>query len=135
MTIYVAETTSNVSDRDDLISYISDGYKDAHGFRPRHFNFASMSMEELEKLADRVEQDVRESMEEEEAADARAKADFEAQIESFIANGAADRETAIRWMLDAVGLSDERDAEYIAFCFGLSYSEAPMFESLFTDTK
>jgi hypothetical protein len=40
-------------DRDDLISFISDGTKDLWGFRPR-YNYRAMSDQELQELADDV---------------------------------------------------------------------------------
>ena len=38
--------------RHDLESLVWDMYKDAMGFRPRHIDFASMTLEELEAEAD-----------------------------------------------------------------------------------
>ena len=34
----------------DLVSTISDCFKDVHGFRPRHIDFDSMTVAELEKF-------------------------------------------------------------------------------------
>lgn len=41
-----------MTERDDLISYIWDAYKDLHGIRPRFMNFDAMSIEDLRKEAD-----------------------------------------------------------------------------------
>jgi len=108
--------------REDLISYISDAHKDAYGTRPRHFDFASMSLAELEALADRMEDAVVVAIEEERAREAAAIADFEAEIAKYLSLGASDRDHAIVWLLDANGLSDETWDDAICWALGLPYT-------------
>lgn len=44
--------------RSDLISHISDGYKDVYGIRPRHMNFHAMSLNDLEKMLDSINESI-----------------------------------------------------------------------------
>ena len=81
-----------------LINYIYDGYKDAYGTRPRHYNFDAMSIAELEAEADSIGEAVVETIDRERAADKAAIEKFEASIASVIEVGAGDRETALRWL-------------------------------------
>lgn len=43
--------------RSGYIYYILDAFKDMYGMRPRHINFNKMSVGELEKMADAIEQE------------------------------------------------------------------------------
>jgi len=50
--------------RDNLISQISDDYKSLHGMRPRGM-YQNLSIEELQKIADQLSQDIHADMERE----------------------------------------------------------------------
>lgn len=63
-----------MTERDELICYISDAYKDLNGFRPRFYNWNSMSIEELRAEADRLSADIGSKIEGEEAHTAEVKA-------------------------------------------------------------
>ena len=75
-------------ERYSLISYISDAHKDAHGFRPRHFDYDSMSMQELEKLADQISQEVVETIKREEEAELKAYQSWKEHLRSLMDMGA-----------------------------------------------
>ena len=45
-------------DREGLISYIWDAYKDCHGIRPRWINFEAMSDQDIKEMADDLEKEV-----------------------------------------------------------------------------
>ena len=49
--------TNGETERDDLLSYISDTYKSLYGYRPRG-NTSAMTIEDLRTQADSLEQDV-----------------------------------------------------------------------------
>ena len=70
----------------------------AYGVKGRHYDFKSMSMDDLRKLANRVADAVEVAEAEEAYAAEVAIADFEATVGEFIEAGAGDRETALRWM-------------------------------------
>ena len=48
--------------------------------------------------------------------------EFEDRITQTIIDGANDRKTAIKWILQGEGLADEADAGYVCFSLGLPYS-------------
>ena len=50
-------TSNEVDERNDLLSYISDTYKGLYGFRPRGDTFA-MTIEDLRTQADSLQKDV-----------------------------------------------------------------------------
>ena len=85
-------------ERYDLEMYIYDLHNAAYGVKGRHYDFASMSMDDLRKLADRIADAVEVAEAEEAHAAEVAIADFEATVGEFIEAGAGDRETALRWM-------------------------------------
>lgn len=98
--------------RDDLISAISDTFKDIHGVRPRFFNFNAMSIAELEKEADRLYAQAREHFAEEEVRQAESAKQFEARVAELVTIGAGDRETALRWLMEADDCDSLDEVEY-----------------------
>lgn len=85
-------------ERYELEAYIWDAYKDAYGYRPRHMDFKSMSLAELEAEADRVTEAARAQYEEEKAQEERDLAEFKATVQKTVELGAGDEETALRWL-------------------------------------
>ena len=110
--------------RQDLISYISDEHKTAYGFRPRGYDFNAMSMAELQTWADEISQAVEREAQRQADAEQEAVAEFEAQIQSNLAMGAADRDAAIRWILEADDSINPLwdDAGYACYTLGLPYN-------------
>ena len=96
-----------------------DFYKEANGFRPRHVDTTSWTVEQFQaefaELGRICEQNEAIRVEDE----AHAAVRFEARVAGLIASGAGDRATAIRWIADAEGA--EGDAEYLCFLLGLEY--------------
>ena len=116
-----------MTNREDLISYISDAHKDLYGSRPRGFyDFASMTENELEILASELSNSISAEIEEDRRREARAIVKFEELIEKMMELGAADRMTAIRWI--AEGTDDEKDVDYICWTLGLPYTMAATFK-------
>lgn len=111
--------------RESLISYISDAYKDANGFRPRGlWNFDAMSISDLEALASRLSDEVCAAIEQDRQDELLAQANWEKAVSAMYAHGAADRETAVRWLLDAENLDDYDKAygsDFINIRFGVGY--------------
>ena len=105
--------------KDDLYSYISDASKDAQGFRTR-MDISGMTIEQLMVEADYWEGRVIEAIEEDRAREAEAVIEFEKLIADTIELGAADRETAIRW-LKANDEYNEYDEGYFEYTYGLPY--------------
>ena len=109
-------------ERYELETYIYEGHKDAFGTKGRHYDFKNMTMEELKAEADYISNAVKNTMEEEAQAEKQRVEQFEAQVKHTIAAGAGNRKTAIRWIIDGEGLTDEKDMSYICYSLGLPYS-------------
>ena len=101
--------------RDELLSIISDMYKDAFGIRP-HGMFNDYSEVELLAEIDRLQVEIEKAIEFEAKSDAVSITRFNDEVETFIQSGAANRSTAIRWMLQARG-NDENPERADFICF------------------
>lgn len=102
----------------------SDLYKDANGFRPRGHEFyrADTTPERKQEIWDQTLRDLEQTIEWEKQAEAEAIVAFEELVSLTIASGAGDRETAIRWIIEAE--EDEYldyDNSYFNYLYGLPY--------------
>ena len=88
----------NQEERNGVMMWVSDLYKDVYGIRPRGYNFEAFSNAELESfvndLSDELERDM-----------AREKAAEEKAIKDVMSLG-ADKKTALRWL-------DQADAHFM----------------------
>lgn len=115
------KTWEQLSRKEQLESMVWDAYKDAYGFRPRHMNIVAMTFEaELEAELEFLEEEIARVVEREQAEQALAVARFEQRVQSTIAAGAKDRETAIRWIRVAEG-AEYGDEDFLCYCLGLPY--------------
>ena len=102
----MAVKITNQEEREDVMMWVSDLYKDVYGFRPRCYNWDAFSNAELAKFVN----DLLEESEEQEQMEA---AFVEKAIEDVMSLG-ADRETALRWL-------DQADAFFM-------YGDDPFYE-------
>lgn len=109
------------STNDELKSIISDMYKDAYGIRPRTASYWAKIRTCRDAYAemDRLEVAIAASIAEQSAREAVNAEVFEVNIKQVIAFGAADRETAVRWLMDAEDV--DGDEAFFAFSIGISY--------------
>ena len=112
-------------------SIVSDLHKDAYGVRPTQMFWhswdqysADEKQAEWDWLVGKAEESARLDRERE----ARALEVFEARVTESIQAGAEDRETAIRWILQAEGLDEERDPGFICYSLGLAYTHEKIFQ-------
>jgi hypothetical protein len=96
-----------------------DMYKDAYGHRPRGIDTSGWSLEDFDAEFARLGKIIEEEYQQRKQAEAAAVARFEEQVKSFIAMGANDRETAVRWFHEAEQTNG--DDEYLCYCLGLPY--------------
>lgn len=115
-------------ERYSLTSYIYDAYKDAHGFRPRHFDFDSMSMVELEKLADRVSQEVTEAIEQDRIREKEATTKWKEHLGSLLSMGAKSLKQALIWDMDAEEING--DISYYCYLKGISYTKERLIQRI-----
>lgn len=85
----------------------SDFYKDVHGVRPRFT--AGWTLADFDSAFVSLEADAVREFAFQRESDAQAVVDFEATVAATIEIGAGDRETAIRWILDATFDDYDRD--------------------------
>ena len=114
-------TTLEALERDELECYIYDAHKTAFGVKGRHYNFKAMSLEELKAEADYISKACDEQLALEAKMEKEATERFEASVAEY-QKMAGSRKDAIRWLLQAEGLEDERDPGYICYSLGLPYS-------------
>ena len=112
---------------------LSDMFKDANGFRPRHYK-EWWTEEELEKEYDYLQTCINESMERERIQHEIAEKEFEALILKTIELGAEDRDTAIRWLMQAedVDTRNLQDVEHFFWGHGLSYEKYTEYGKKYT---
>jgi len=88
----------NQEERNDVMMWVSDLYKDVYGFRPRGYNFEAFSNAELEGFVN----DLIEESEHEAQMESKA---VEKAIADVMSLG-ADKKTALRWL-------DQADAHFM----------------------
>ena len=114
-------TTLEALERDELECYIYDAHKTAFGVKGRHYRFSEMSLQELKDEADYISRACDEQLELEARMEKEATERFEASVAEY-QKMAGSRKDAIRWVLQAEGLEDERDPGYICYSLGLPYT-------------
>ena len=96
-----------------------DMYKDAHGFRPRHIDTSTWTLEQFEaefvELGETMKaNDIAQGIEE-----AKAVEKFERRVAEMLSIGAKDMDMAMRWIHEAEGTQGDND--YLAWTLGLPY--------------
>jgi hypothetical protein len=105
---------------ENLQSEYSDFYKEVYGFRPRFMSEEQWNSEEwfeaeLKVLAERAKV----VFAEEEAREQASIQQFEALVAKTIADGAKNRETALRWIMDGSDAHDDWD--FLCYDYNLPY--------------
>ena len=108
-----------LSYKEQLAAEHYDFYKEVHGIRPRWMNYDAMTVEELEEEMAQLSKEADYVFAEEKRIQEENVAKFEQHITNTICMGARDRETALRWIMDA----SEADGDWEYFCYlnGLPY--------------
>ncbi len=108
------------------VSLFSDLHKDAYGFRPRSYcEFYDASDDQKQIIWDQTLETLEAANQAERTAHERAISSFKNLISEVLYLGAADVETALRWILvgEKFSLNDyQYGADYIAYHFGLPYA-------------
>ena len=110
---------SELSPLEQAACEFSDFYKEANGFRPRHIDTSSWSLEDFDIQFEVLARIYKENAAMRDAAEAVAVVRFEARIVDLIAIGAKNRTTAIRWISEAEDCGS--DMSYLCYCLGLPY--------------
>ena len=96
-----------------------DMYKDAHGFRPRHIDTSSWTLEQFEEEFESLQKAINANYEQEKEQQALAIEKFERRVAEMINIGAKDQAMALRWMHEAEDTQGDND--YLAWTLGLPY--------------
>ena len=115
-------------ERDSLITSVYEMHKDAYGVKGRHYNFDKMSNEDLEKELKHLCVVAKESADLEKKWEENAYQVFLKRIAEAMKLGAETKEDAIKWILQAEGLENEKDAGYICYQLGLNYDKEYLFK-------
>jgi len=110
---------SELSPLEQAACEFSDFYKEANGFRPRHIDTSSWSLEDFDREFEVLARVCKENAAMRETAEAEAVEAFELRILSLMRIGAKDRTMAIRWIAEAEDCGS--DMSYLCFCLGLPY--------------
>lgn len=112
-------TWEQMSDLEQAQCIYWDMYKDAHGVRPRGIDTSTWTMQDFQQeFASLQEVIVREEANRQ-VAEKEAVDKFEQHVTNTICMGARDRETALRWIMDASNANG--DWEYLCYDLGLPY--------------
>ena len=117
--IYTPAEYDRYQDETTLYELASTAYTKSYA---RSLNTSAMSDVELQKAIDHYGKAAEEMMDAE-AEDEKVRVkEFEDRITQTIMDGANDRETAIKWILQGEGLDNEANAGYVCFSLGLPYN-------------
>ena len=116
-------STLTTAQREDILSYFSDLYKDAYGSRPR-FNYRDLSNEELKAEHDYLVNLVEANNIREAQQQAENYIAFKKHLSDVCRICNCKRKQAIRFILDSYGLLESKDYEFLCYYFGLNYSVA-----------
>jgi hypothetical protein len=96
-----------------------DMYKDAHGFRPRHIDTSTWTLEQFEAEFEQLDRIINQENILRLEREATASHEFEMRMQDLLRSGAKNREMAMRWVHEAEGSNG--DDEYLCFLLGLPY--------------
>ena len=112
-------TWEQMSDLEQAQSIFWDMYKDAHGVRPRGIDTSTWTLQDFQQEFASLQAVIVREEANRQVAEADAIAKFEQHVTNTICMGARDRETALRWIMDASNANG--DWEYLCYDLGLPY--------------
>jgi hypothetical protein len=112
-------TWEQMSDLEQAQCIYWDMYKDAHGVRPRGIDTSTWTMQDFQLEFASLEAVIVREEANRQVAEKEAVAKFEQHVTNTICMGARDRETALRWIMDASNANG--DWEYLCYDLGLPY--------------
>jgi hypothetical protein len=104
---------------ESLVSDYWEFYKEVYNVKPRWINFEGITEAEITEMLAQLSKQAEGVWAQREADEKEAIARFEKSVANTIANGAADRATAIKWLQDAEGGND--DIEFFEYLQGVPY--------------
>ena len=117
----------DLTEKEQLLTYISDAYKDAYGFRPRGL-FNDYSVEELKVRLDELVDQANAQYEEELKMKTNNWNDFHKELADLDNIGAKDYRQALAWDMDAEDVHG--DFEYYCYRKGFEYNKKNAIQRL-----
>ena len=90
-----------LSEKEQLLQYISDEYKRAYGMRPRGDFYNNRTVEQLRVDLDELNAYANEQYDLEKAREVERLEEFEANLVKLQEHGAENRMQALRWVIEA----------------------------------
>ena len=106
----------DLSERDQLLTYISDTHKDAYGFRPRG-DYSEMSVQELKDCLDRLYVDASEEAERIHNLEKESWKELKSNLANLVNMGAKDFRQALDWDMQAEDCVHEGFKDYGFYCY------------------
>ena len=115
---------------------VSDLHKDAYGFRPSSYfwnEWKQSTSDRKQQIWDGLIKDLDDEIQRDRNAKLQAIAEFEGMVENNLQHGAKNREDAIRWIVQSLGL-DEMDLRYggsrVCYELGLPFEMEKEFDAI-----
>jgi hypothetical protein len=112
-------TWEQMSDLEQAQCQYWDMYKDAYGVRPRGVDTSTWTLADFDAEFQLLGEIIKQEDIARKAAETEAIDRFEQHVTNTICMGARDRETALRWIMDASNANG--DWEYLCYDLGLPY--------------
>lgn len=109
--------------REDLEIFIYEEHKTAFGTKGRHYDFDSMSMEELRSEAEYIADACDRALAEEARRAQEAVTECENLINNTINLGAGDRANALRWLTEDERFYHSQDVEHWVWDQGVLFTD------------
>ena len=119
---------NELSERDQLLTYISDTHKEAYGFRPRG-DYSGMSVQELSDWLDRLYEEAAEEAERIQNIEKESWNELKSHLANLVNMGAKDFRQALAWDMQA---EDVESWDFGFYCYhkGIAYSKQRVLERL-----
>lgn len=106
----------DLSERDQLLTYISDTHKDAYGFRPRGL-YNDMSVQELKVELDRLYEAASEEADRIQNLEKESWKELKSHLANLVNMGAKDFRQALEWDMQAEDCVHEGFNDYGFYCY------------------
>lgn len=115
---------AQITEREEMLSMLSDMHKDAYGCRPRGL-YAHLNIQEMDEVMESLQDVIGNNIVDEEIQLQADLVAFNELLEKTINLGAGNRETALRWLYDGSGIGEinsSQDLEHFAYQQGILFS-------------
>ena len=125
------KTWEQLTEREQLLTYISDVHKDAYGFRPRG-SYDNYSVVELKAELDRLCEIAEEEYKRQQELEAEAYKALHKHLADLVSIGAKDFKQALAWDIQAEECEHDGFIDFGFYCYkkGIAYNKQKVLERL-----